>query len=71
MKKIFKNKIFIIGLILLVLGSGPLLVTGIAAELGLTADPNPNPVVFGIMAMITFWPGIILLGIGIYTEMKN
>ena len=32
------------------LGSGPLLTVGLGAQLGLTADPNPNPVFFGILA---------------------
>lgn len=67
-KQVFKNKIFLTGFILLVIGSGPLLVTLLAATLGLTADPNPNPVIFGMMAMFTFWSGIILMGIGIYKE---
>jgi len=67
-KKVFKNKIFLTGFILLVIGSAPLLVTMLAAILGLTSDPNPNPVFFGMMAMFTFWPGLILLGVGIYKE---
>lgn len=67
-KQVFKNKIFLTGFILLVVGSSPLLVTLLAATLGLTADPNPNPVIFGMMAMFTFWPGILLMGVGIYKE---
>ena len=49
------------GLVLLVVGSGPLAAVGIAAKLGLTADPNPNPVMFGILAFLTFFPAILLL----------
>lgn len=52
----------------MVVGSGPLIVTLLAAKLGLTSDPNPNPVVFGMMAMFSFWPGLILMGIGAYKE---
>jgi hypothetical protein len=31
----------------------------IAAKLGLTKDPNPNPLGLGILAMLTFWPGLL------------
>jgi hypothetical protein len=54
-----------IGLVLLVLGTGPLLAVIGAAKLGLIDDPNPNPVAFGILAFFTFWPsvGLILSGL--------
>jgi len=54
-----------IGLALFVLGSGPLLITILLASFGLTRDPNPNPVGFGILAFLTFWPSVILIVIGI------
>jgi hypothetical protein len=56
-----------IGAAILVLGSGPLLAIIVAAKLGLTRDPNPNPVGFGMLAGCTFWPGIILLFVGVLT----
>ena len=46
------------GLITLIVGSGPLLVIILLAKLGVTGDPNPNPVGFGILAFFTFWPSI-------------
>jgi len=49
---------------MIVLGTGPLVVTLVLANAGLTADPNPNPVGFGILAFLTFWPGLILTLIG-------
>jgi hypothetical protein len=49
------------GIILFVLGSGPLLLIMLAASLGLTRDPNPNPVGPGILAMLTFWPSVGLM----------
>jgi hypothetical protein len=48
-----------------VIGSGPLLLIILATRLGLTRDPNPNPVGFGILAGLTFWPAIIFIVIGI------
>lgn len=53
-----------IGVALFVIGSGPLLVTILLANLGLTRDPNPNPIGFGLLAFLTFWPSILLMVIG-------
>ena len=55
------TRVFWIGLALLVLGTGPLLLIVIAAELGLTSDPNPNPIGPGLLAFFTFWPAVILI----------
>jgi hypothetical protein len=46
---------------LLVLGSGPLLAIIAAASMGLTKDPNPNPIGPGLLAALTFWPSIIMI----------
>jgi hypothetical protein len=60
------SKLFWIGIVILTVGSGPLLLTILFASLGFTRDPNPNPIGFGIMALLTFWPsiGLILAGLG-------
>ena len=55
------------GVVLLVIGSGPLLLIIAAAKLGLTHDPDPNPVFFGILAGLTIWPAIIMIVVGIIT----
>jgi hypothetical protein len=54
-----------IGLAMAVLGSAPLLSVILAAKVGWMDDPNPNPVGFGILAMCTFWPGIVMFGVGV------
>jgi hypothetical protein len=54
-------RVFWIGVAALVLSSGPLLVIIAAAEMGLTSDPNPNPIGPGMLAMLTFWPAIGLM----------
>jgi len=64
-------KMFWIGLALVVFGSGPLLAIGAAARLGLTSDPNPNPIGPGLLAMLTFWPGIILTAIGAVIALRR
>lgn len=60
-----------IGLVLLVLGTGPPLAIIAAAKLGLTDDPNPNPVIFGILAFFTFWPSIVLIVSGLAQARKG
>lgn len=71
MKSLFKNRYFLSGLILFVVGSGPLLVTLGLAGIGITDDPDPNPVWFGIMAMFTFWTGLILMVLGFITNRRD
>jgi len=56
---------FWIGLAVFCVGSGPLLSTLLLAWLGVTDDPDPNPVGFGILAFLTFWPGVGLMIVGI------
>ena len=50
------------GLAGLVLGTGPLLLAVAIAQL--KGDPNPNPIVPGILAGVTFWPSLICVLIG-------
>lgn len=57
--------LFWVGLGVLVLGVAPLALTLVFAKLGWTGDPNPNPVGLGILAFITFWPGVILVLVGL------
>lgn len=71
MKRYWSSRLFRTGAILLVVGSGPLLLIVLAATLGLTRDPNPNPVGPGILAMLTFWPGIICMVIGVLTVRRR
>lgn len=64
-------KLFWIGVAILVLGTGPLVGVMLGAMLGLTGDPNPNPVGFGLLAGITFWPGIAMTAIGILQAVRR
>ena len=62
-----------VGCGLLVLGTGPLFLIEIMAWLGLTTDPNPNPVGFGMLAAVTIWPsaGLIVYGIIVSVWHRN
>ena len=59
-----------LGLALLVLGCGPLLLFGLIFELGLMSDPDPNPMGLGLLAFLTFWPGLILTIIGLVRSLR-
>ena len=65
MRKYLRSRLVQVGLGLLILGVGPLLFIIVAAAVGLWPDPNPNPIGPGFLAFLTFWPGVITLGIGI------
>ena len=59
-----------IGLAILVVGVGPLVAILLAARLGWSADPNPNPIGPGLAAFLSFWPGVGLLGLGIMLTVR-
>ena len=59
------------GLMGLVVGTGPLASVMVAAALGFTDDPNPNPVYFGMLAGLTFWPSIGLIAFGVWRCRKQ
>jgi hypothetical protein len=65
MRAYFTSTWIRLGLALLVFGCGPLLFIIVAAELGLWPDPTPNPVGPGLLAVLTFWPGIICIVVGV------
>ena len=53
------SRLFWAGLILLAIGVTPLLAVTLFSN-----DPNPNPIGFGLLAFVTFWPAIILIVVG-------
>jgi len=38
------------------------------AKIGLLQDSNSNPILFGIMEMVAFWPSILLILIGVIKQ---
>jgi hypothetical protein len=53
------------GLAIAVIGSLPLLAVGIAAELGLWPDPNPNPIGFGLLFVFSVVLGSLVALFGV------
>ena len=66
-----KNWPLLLGISLLALGTGPLASIMLAAKLGFLADPNPNPVLFGILAWLTFYPSLGLIVWGLYRHYRQ
>jgi uncharacterized BrkB/YihY/UPF0761 family membrane protein len=66
-----KNWPLLIGISLLVLGTGPLVGTILAAKFGFLENPNPNPVIFGISAWLTFYPSLGLIVWGLYRRYQQ
>jgi len=61
--KFLQSRYIRVGAAGLILGTGPLLLA--VAISHLMGDKNPNPVGPGILAMLTFWPSILLIVIGV------
>jgi hypothetical protein len=67
-KACLRNVWVIIGLVIVVLGWGPLFGIIVLYELGLWPDPNPNPIGPGLLFFVSFFPAVICLGIGVSWE---
>jgi hypothetical protein len=65
MRQYLKSMWVKVGLVLLVVGTGPLLIIIVAAAVGLWPDPNPNPVGPGLLCGLTLWPAIICIVVGV------
>jgi hypothetical protein len=57
-------KLFWIGAGVFVLGQAPLILIIVAAQLGLWPDADPNPIGPGLLAFVSFWPGLVLMLLG-------
>ena len=53
------SRLFWAGLTLLAIG-----ITSLLAVILFSRDPNPNPIGFGLLALVTFWPAIIMIVVG-------
>ena len=58
LRALLTEKLVRAGLVTIVFGTGPLAVNMIL-------DPKANPIGLGILAMLSFWPGILMLLVGL------
>jgi len=65
MRAYLQSRLVKLGLALVIVGTGPLVFIVVAAALGLWPDRNPNPIGPGLLAFLTFWPGVICIAIGV------
>jgi len=65
MREYLKSRWVRTGLILFLVGAGPLLFIIIAAAIGLWPDPNPNPIGPGLLFALLIWPAVICLLVGV------
>ena len=65
------SKMLWCGLAVLTFGVGPLVAIILAASLGLTRDPNPNPIGPGLLAFVSFWPGVGLTVAGAIVTLRR
>jgi len=61
-KELLRSKVFLAGAGLLVIGASPLLLY-LLYEL-VTGARGGNPVGLGLLFFVSFWPAVILMGVG-------
>lgn len=74
MREYLKSRLVVTGLLLILLGSAPLITIIVLADLGLWPDPDPNPVGPGILHFLTFWPGVVCVitgGVKVYRRRRD
>jgi hypothetical protein len=71
LKSILSNRWTKVGLILVALGWGPLFAIILLSRFGMLSDPNPNPIGYGLLFAITFFPAIICLAIGSFQSLRR
>ncbi|MDE3199688.1 MAG: hypothetical protein KGN79_02110 [Acidobacteriota bacterium] len=64
MKTYLADWVFTTGVALLVLGTGPLLITLLLNQLGIWPEASPTTFGPGLLSFITLWPGIALTALG-------
>jgi hypothetical protein len=65
MRAYLRSRLVKVGIVLLIVGTGPLLFIIVAAAFGLWPDPNPNPIGPGLLSFVTLWPAIICIIVGV------
>ena len=65
----FRNFPFVLGLVVLALGTGPLVVFGLLQELGYF--PGNNGLGFGLLFFFSIWPALALIIGGVAVAVKR
>jgi hypothetical protein len=70
MNSFLANRWIKAGILLVVIGWGPLFTIAGLYALGLLSDPNPNPIGPGLLFFFTFWPAVLFLMIGAFQVLR-
>ena len=71
LQRTMRRRLFRVGVTVFAIGCGPLLLIIAASAFGITSDPNPNPVGLGILAMLTFWPSLLMMAIAAWQAWRS
>ena len=68
-KTLLKSRLFLAGFITLIVGGSPLLLY-ILYEF-LTGARGGNPIGLGLLFFVSFWPAVIMMGVGAFLAMRG
>ncbi|MGN6701436.1 MAG: hypothetical protein ACTHKB_00555 [Burkholderiaceae bacterium] len=71
MRDYLNNRLFKIGTVIALLGWSPLLAVVLLSAIGLWPDPDPNPIGFGLLFFLSFWPAVICMAIGTFQVWRH
>lgn len=69
LKKLLASRLFLAGAALLVIGTAPLLLY-ILYEF-VTGRTGGNPIGLGLLFFVSFWPSVVLMGIGAFSAFRR
>ena len=71
MLSFFSSRWIQAAILLVIFGWGPLFTDIFLHNLGVLQDPNPNPVGYGLLFAITFFPAILCFAIGLFQTLRR
>jgi hypothetical protein len=69
MKDLLKSRLFLAGLITLIVGASPLLLYILYEYV--TGRTGGNPVGLGLLFFVSFWPAVIMMGLGALSALRR
>jgi len=69
LKELFRSRTFLAGFALLIVGAAPLLLY-ILYE-AVSGSTGGNPIGLGLLLIVSFWPAVILMGLGLLGVLRR
>lgn len=70
MNRFLRSRLILIGLAVLLLGTGPFISVLLGERFGVAFDPELKRARLGVMAWIAAWPGVTLIILGVWRARK-